>query len=343
MTSSPVRLVKRFLQASKHAAEAFFSARPNVKRVRSLKKQLGGSRELIAIGLIQHIGDIVASEPVVRRIRSDYSDAFLVWCVRNPYRELVESFGLVDATLPVRCLTEWILLRKLAAFDQIIDLHVNRQACSVCPILLRKPEDQSGITLTNYYEFGSLTEVYSQIVQRSLDDAQPRLHIPDAAVARVNQLNLPKRFVTFHARSEQAVRDWVNERWLKLAEKIFNEFKMPLVEVGLVTSMPSKPNAFPSVDLCGQLSLLETAEVIRRSELFIGIDSGPAHLANAVGTPGIILLGSYFRFPTRMPFSGTYSDPQKCRIIRAKGSMSDISVDEVFAAAKVSLNQSRIR
>lgn len=37
------------------------------------------------------------------------------------------------------------------------------------------------------------------------------------------------------------------------------------------------------------LPLREVAEVIRRADLFIGTDSGPCHLADAVGTPGVIL------------------------------------------------------
>jgi heptosyltransferase-3 len=333
MTKNSSRLAKRSLEAAVHATRAAWSGLRNVSVIRK-KTQFVRPRQVIAIGLIQHIGDIVASEPVVRKIRKDHSDAFIIWCVREPYRELVESLGVADSVASVRCLTEWILLRILAPFDQIIDLHVNHQACPVCAIPLRKPEDRSGITSRNYYQFGSLTEIYSQIAQRSLDDMQPRLRVPDVAVARVNGLSLPNRFVTFHARSEQTVRDWVDERWFTLAEKIFTELNIPLVEVGLVTCMPSKPNPSPSIDLCGQLSLLETAEVIRRSELFIGIDSGPAHLANAVGTPGIILLGSYFVFTSRVPYSGAFSRPEKCQIIRTNGPMRNISVDDVFAAVQ---------
>ena len=37
------------------------------------------------------------------------------------------------------------------------------------------------------------------------------------------------------------------------------------------------------------LPIREVAEVIRRADLFIGTDSGPAHLADAVGIPGVIL------------------------------------------------------
>jgi ADP-heptose:LPS heptosyltransferase len=340
-----IRLIKRSVQAAKHASVAAASGLRNAGSLRSLKRNIRRSAEnldLVAIGLVEHIGDIVSSEPVVRHIREKYSAAFLIWCVREPYCQLAESFGLADAVVSVNCLTEWILLRKLAPFDDVVDLHINGQACSICPIPLKKTEDNSGINIRNYYNFGSLTEVRAKIAGIALADTQPRLQVPESVTDRVDSLELPDRFVTIHARSEQTVRDWVDERWFKLAENICGELNISLVEIGLVTCMPSKPNGSHIIDLCGRLSLLETAEVIRRSEIFIGIDSGPAHLANAVGTPGIILLGSYFGLTSRVPYSGSYSRPEKCQIIRTSGPMENISVEEVFAAAKMSLNPERI-
>lgn len=44
-------------------------------------------------------------------------------------------------------------------------------------------------------------------------------------------------------------------------------------------------------DLTGRLSLQETAAVLERCELFIGNDSGPMHLAAAVGTPVVACFG----------------------------------------------------
>jgi heptosyltransferase-3 len=45
------------------------------------------------------------------------------------------------------------------------------------------------------------------------------------------------------------------------------------------------------INLAGQLSLGETAEVIRRSKLFIGPDTSASHIAAATGTPTITLFG----------------------------------------------------
>ena len=78
---------------------------------------------------------------------------------------------------------------------------------------------------------------------------------------------------------------------------------------------------------------METAEVIRRADLFIGIDSGPAHLANAVGTPGVILLGAYGGFRSYLPYSGGYATGMAADIIRADGPAADVPAAAVYDAA----------
>src|ERR1700724_1755134 len=284
---NPVRLAKRSIQAVWHAGMATASALCNVVSIRKLKKcvrRSAGNQNLLAIGLIQHIGDIVSSEPVVRQIREKYPNAFLIWCVCEPYRELVESFALADAVVSVRCLTEWILLRQIAPFDQIGDLHMRGQACSICAIPLRKREDNSGINLSNYYNFGSLTAVRASVAGVTLSDTKPRLKIPKSISIPVQALSLPEHFITIHGRSEQAVREWVDNRWSELLQRISTELGLSVVEIGLTSVLHSTPEHLRAINLCGRLSILAPAEVIRRSRLFIGIDSGPAHLANAVGT-----------------------------------------------------------
>lgn len=47
----------------------------------------------------------------------------------------------------------------------------------------------------------------------------------------------------------------------------------------------------PAVDLAGRLTLKQLAAVLRRSCLFLGVDSAPMHMAAAVGTPVVALFG----------------------------------------------------
>jgi ADP-heptose:LPS heptosyltransferase len=46
------------------------------------------------------------------------------------------------------------------------------------------------------------------------------------------------------------------------------------------------------VNLCGRLSPRESAAALERAELFVGHDSGPMHLAAAVGTPCVAVFAA---------------------------------------------------
>ena len=159
----------------------------------------------------------------------------------------------------------------------------------------------------------------------------PRLNIPRAVAAAVDRLQLPPRYVIVHATSNQDVRDWQTQKWQMLTQRIAAELDLAVVEVGLRAKIAKGTANY--VDLCGRLSILETAEVIRRAAVFVGIDSGPAHLANAVGTYGVILLGHYRSYRWYMPYSGAYGDGSNARIIHGDGpAATAIDVDEVFEA-----------
>ena len=76
------------------------------------------------------------------------------------------------------------------------------------------------------------------------------------------------------------------------------------------------------------LALPNLAAVIERCALFIGHDSGISHIAAAVGTPCVLL----FR-PDRSREFGLRQTHVSELFSRRTGTMADISVDEVLAAA----------
>lgn len=63
-----------------------------------------------------------------------------------------------------------------------------------------------------------------------------------------------------------------------------------------------------AIDLCGKLSLPETAAVIRRSRIFIGNDSGLMHLAAATGIPTVGLCGTTIDRAEEMVPAGLHAD-----------------------------------
>jgi ADP-heptose:LPS heptosyltransferase len=82
----------------------------------------------------------------------------------------------------------------------------------------------------------------------------------------------------------------------------------------------------PVVDACGDLSPRESAAAMRRAMLFIGHDSGPLHLAAAVGVPCVGLFGD-FNQPNRWHPRGNCH-----RIIHRMSGLDSIHVVEVLDA-----------
>ncbi len=298
------------------------------------------SRPIIVIGLLEHLGDIVAAEPVARFLRREYPHAYLVWAVKHNYRELVEHHPHLDAVLPLGCLTEWIHLARSRAFDRVVDLQLQGRECAICRLPLEKPEGDRGVTFGSYYALGNLLQAFCLAAGLPVQDEAPCVYIPRRVRARVDTLDLPPSYAVVHCTSNQHERDWSTAKWRELAEAIVASTHLQVVEVGLHSLLGDSLRG--CVDLCGTLSILETAEVIRRADVFIGIDSGPAHLANAVGTYGIVLLGDYGPFTRYRPYSGGYGDGSNVEILYAeKGPAATIPVQRVLEAVHAGLRSAR--
>ena len=299
--------------------------------------------KVIVISLTEHMGDIVACEPVARFVRAQNPDAQIVWVVHKRYRALVEYNPHINHILTVTCLTQWMQLAGLRLMDQVIDLHLEARSCGTCHIALKKRCGNPEITVDNYYAHGSLQTSFCLGADLPPLKQQPQIYFPRNIAQRIARLNLPERFIVLHTRSNDTSRDWLPEHWRELVKLILANWHGSIVEVG-VTSGIARDQALETsarvLNLCGKLEILETAQVIQRAQLFIGVDSGPAHLANASNVPGIVLLGAYRAFERYMPYDGAYADPLRADLIRADGPAASIPLERVFAAVMSRVNAS---
>lgn len=86
---------------------------------------------------------------------------------------------------------------------------------------------------------------------------------------------------------------WGEERFSRLGDTLSSDFGCRILLMGgpeergmmerIAALMIHKPALAPPLSIRG------SAELIRRCTLFVGMDSGPSHLADAVGTPGIVI------------------------------------------------------
>ncbi len=292
----------------------------------------------VVIALTEHMGDIVAAQPIAHYLRERHPDANLIWVVRSPFVKLVQSFGAVNTVIEVECINEWAWLRDIKAVQLHYDLHVNRRICQVCKNEIARVTGNPDIDTVNYFNYGNLLAVMCQNAGMPILDASPHLELSGEEQVAVDALGLPEEYIAIHVSSNEVARDWSMEKWKELLQWVFDNTSVAVVEVGLKAGVHVSSPRF--VDLCGRLSILETAEVLRRAKVFVGVDSGPAHLAHAVATPAVILKGAYRIFERYDSFSGDYSNGRLATIINAIGPAVNVSVDDVIDALKLRLTGS---
>jgi lipopolysaccharide heptosyltransferase II len=110
--------------------------------------------------------------------------------------------------------------------------------------------------------------------------------------------------VVLHVGAGTPAKSWPVEHWQELLGRILVGHGAQVVLVGtrsdrIIADQILGGRTWPGVvDWTGRLGIVELAALLEQADLLVGADSGPAHLAAAVGTPAVVL------------FSGTNSAGQ---------------------------------
>ncbi len=173
--------------------------------------------------------------------------------------------------------------------------------------------------------------------------------------------NIPDRllnetFIIIHPKSSWSSKDWPLERYFNLVEEFLNKGINIVISGGpaedgelaarfgpLINKNRSRDQNGEIFNLAGELSLIEQYGLSKISNLFIGGDTGPLHLAAASGTRCLALMG-----PTDPITHGPYGEgnlvihkkelvcincwERKCPL-KTNRCMDDITVQEVKETA----------
>jgi heptosyltransferase-2 len=158
------------------------------------------------------------------------------------------------------------------------------------------------------------------------------------------------RYAVIAFRAVAESRRWGESKYAELARQLIDNFGLKVVLIGSAGDIRAGDDLVAAIDrdddlvanLAGKTSLRELASICSRARLFVGNDSGPAHLAAAVGAPIVVLSGADDP-PETSPLASQkrliYHDQLDCiscvkNRCPLKGDdfmrcMSEISVDEV--------------
>ena len=276
--------------------------------------------------VIRHdrLGDVILSTPVLQALRQHVPHAFIAMMVRPACRDVVEGQPTLDEVIVSekegrhrRILDTIRFARRLRRyeFDTALVLHPSRRSHWIpwlAGIPVRIGYDRKSAWLLTHrlphrkQEGAKHEALYTLELLRcfGITPSLPALSVPvrPEAVARVDTLlaeaplQATARLVAIHPSASCVSKRWMPERFAQVADRLIAEHH---VRVCVIAGEADVPHAEamvramrqPVLDLAGRLSVGELAALLRRCRLLISNDSGPVHVAAAVGTPVVDIFG----------------------------------------------------
>lgn len=293
----------------------------------------------ILISRLSAIGDCVLTTPVLCALRNRFPKAYIGWIAEPAAATLLTGHACLDQLIVVR--KRWFKSRK-----QVRELRRELLACrfdiAIDPQSLTKSSLVSWLSgASNRIGFNAprgrelsvwlnrhlVTPTAEHIVDAQLELLKPlgiesptvefRLPIQPAAESKIDDLiramHLGCGFVMINPGAGWASRRWPAERYGQVARHLGERYQVP----SLVLWAAEREHAWAKTIvarsgghalLAPSTTLPEVAALTRRAHVFLGSDTGPMHIAEAVGTPCVSLHG-----PTRSEASGPYG-PSHIRI-----------------------------
>lgn len=308
-----------------------------------ISKLLNPQDKFIGVLLAEHFGDIVACEPLSRELKLMYPNSKIYWIVNKSYRELLDYNPNIDVVVEEYSVLFSILLSKKNSFDHFYNCHLSglRRYTHLRMTLQNSLAESLNILTDNYFNYGNILEVFAKVAGLPILTDSPRIYIPKTVESNISKLYFPKKTIVIHCHSNYSPKDWKVYHWEKLILDLINVYDCNIIEIGLKSTLEIYHSAY--YNFCGKLTLLETAEVIKRAAFFIGIDSGPAHFANAVGTFGFLLFGKLGDFENYMPYSGRFESELHAKFIIEKGhTCSELEYAKVWNEISKTIHQKHL-
>jgi heptosyltransferase-1 len=293
------------------------------------------------------MGDIIHTLPAVASLRAGFPDAHITWLVEPKWRYLLEAVP-IDRIVELDRRSAASLWRALGAIrrpraDWAVDFQGLAKSAVPARIGARRVYGFHADFLRERFAAIAYSDKVAptshHVVDMNLDLAEAcggarRVEFPLPLGQPEGQLP-ESRFVLAHPLAGWGSKQWPLDRWAELAGL--------LAGVGVAMVVNGPPSAIDALNTCRPATshvsgLPGLVDATRRATAVVGLDSGPLHLAAALGKPGVALFG-----PTDPARNGPYGG--SLRVLRSEGaettyrrrsdsadSMRSITAAQVFRA-----------
>ena len=276
------------------------------------------------------LGDIVLALPVLTALRKGFPDAKISWLIRPEFSGLLENHPHLNDVIifdrkllgkawfhphAFTSLLSFIRHLRRSKFDAVVDLQGLFRTASLAWLSGCKKRFGMANTkeLAHFFythKFGQdrncmhLVDYYLKIVQAiTASETQARFIFPQAPDAADSVSALladngikPDNYAVFIPGSAHRDKCWPIQRFAVLADEISSQFHFSIVAAGteserdIVENLKDLANV-QIANLAGQTSLSELNVLLKAARLVISNDTGPGHIAAALGVPLVMIFG----------------------------------------------------
>ena len=325
---------------------------------------MSAAPETVLALVVSRIGDTLLCTPALRALKETWPDCRLTVVAHHARMPLLAGLPWIDTLLPWKPWRRWAtLLPGAMRYDLAIVFHPDRRQldfASRCASLV-VTEAIPGLAANERLLLPALPAEPMVAVEQRLrlvraagaESADQRLAYcvspeeKQAAKSRLAALGVAGHYplVALQLKSfpTKAHRDWPAESFAGLVGRLIERHPgARFIVTGDGQSAAASAtlgDRFPSrvASLAGECGLRETAAILAEADLYVGVDTGPTHLAGALGIPMVALYHA--------AYPGRYLAPRQhllCRVIEhprsgaadaREASMAEIAVDTVVQAA----------
>lgn len=291
---------------------------------------------LIAGGLIQDFAEhcqqrdiefrLVVDEAFAGLLANDFTPGTLI---AYPRQRIARGGWLTKARLYLGCLWEIRRFRADIAFNIEEDAVSHRLTqfsgagfrlgCST----LRHQRGYEKVLPVNFaaraadqqHRWYSFREVFAALGLESSQPSYLRLHpapLPDGFKAELEGcgVDFSRRIAVLHAGATKQYKKWPQTNFAEVATQLLHQdWQVVLIgagkdktEIDAILDLLDADTRQAVINLHGRLSLAQLASFLANAGLIVGNDSGPFHLAAALGVKGVVIFG-----PTRVDLWGPLS------------------------------------
>src|SRR3989338_380591 len=254
---------------------------------------------------LSNIGDVILTFPVIDVLAHDFPLARISVVVGikaegllqgNTYLDKVYIF---DKKQPLRKTISWVMALRRKRFDCVVDLRNTAIPFLIFPkyrtsLAAGYKEDIS----MKQKHLNRLRTVYAYACEPETSHALFISEEDKSYVSGIFDKELggnPRYAVVAVGAADQSKR-WLERGFVEVCGRLIKKYSLSIVLVGDEkdaaggTRIASGVQG-PIINLCGRTTLVQLAEVIRRSLLTIANDSAPMHLASYLNKPVLALFG----------------------------------------------------